>query len=775
MPLSFAQQRLWFLDQLEGPSADVQHPARRCGCTGALDRDGAATRRSRDVVGRHEALRTVFPERRRRAVPADPRRRATRPASCVVRDGRRSELAEAVAAAARHALRPGRRAAAAGTAVRGWRRTSTCWCWSCTTSPATAGRWRRWRGTCRRRTRPAPAAQAPEWEPLPVQYADYALWQRELLGDERRPGQRARTAAGVLAAGAGRAAGGAGAADRPAAAGGGQPPRRHRAAATSTPELHARLVRAGARPRASRVFMVLQAALAVLLARLGAGTDIPIGTPVAGRTDEALDDLVGFFVNTLVLRTDLSGDPTFRELLAPGPGDRPGGATRTRTCRSSGWWRSSTRPRSLARHPLFQVMLALQNNAAGRPRAARPDGRAADRSATRRGQVRPDASARRAAATPTARRRDRRQLEYATDLFDRGDGRGARRAARPAAGRGRRRPGPAGRRRRPARRRPSAPGAAASWNDTARDGAGGDRCRSCSRRRWPRTPDATAVRVRRRRADLRASWTRGPTGWRAGCVAPRRRARSAWSALCAAARRSTWSSALLGVLKAGGAVPAARPGLPGRAARVHARRRRPPVLRDRRRALADAAAGRRAGCLDDADAASRRPRRRPASAVGPEHPAYVIYTSGSTGRPKGVVVAAPRRWSTCCAAMRRAVPARRRRPGAAVRPRSASTSSVLELFVPLLAGGRRWSCRRGRRARRRPSCRRCSRAQRRHGRARRTPSLLGDAGRPAPTALPALARRWSAARRCRPTLVGALRGRGRTRCVNAYGPTETTV
>ncbi|MFF7457092.1 amino acid adenylation domain-containing protein [Kitasatospora sp. NPDC008115] len=354
LPLSFAQRRLWFLDRMQGPSATYNIPM-AVRLSGPLDADALRSALA-DVVQRHEALRTVFPD-----TAGVPRQHVLGPAAgsaaLTVTELPESAAARAVAAAARHRFDLARELPVRAEllahgperhtlvlvvhhiAADGW-------------SVALLGRDLATAYTARRDGRP------PRWAPLPVQYADYTLWQRRLLGDQDDPDSTWNHQLAYWR----RALEGlperiALPADRPHPAGASQ--RGGTVALRWDAALHTAVAELARRHDASE-FMVVHAALAALLHRLGAGDDVPVGATVAGRTDAATEELVGFFVNTLVLRADLGGRPSFRELLA-----------RVRERGLDGYAHQEVpfeflvdalRPtRSTAHHPLFQVMLAWQN------------------------------------------------------------------------------------------------------------------------------------------------------------------------------------------------------------------------------------------------------------------------------------------------------------------------------------------------------------------------------------------------------------------------------
>ncbi|WP_156781176.1 non-ribosomal peptide synthetase, partial [Mycobacterium gordonae] len=357
VPLSFAQSRLWFLEQLQGPSAVYNLPV-ALRLSGRLNAEalGAALA---DVVARQESLRTLFPAPegtpRQLVVPAEradfgwqvtdatgwPADRLRGAIAAVA--GRSFDLAaqiplraelfqltddEHVLVAVAHHI------AADGLSV----------------TPLLHDLSTAYAARC--------GGDAPRWAPLAVQYADYTLWQRAQFGDLADSGSRIAAQLGYWE----EALGGmpervALPTDRP------YPPvadYRGAVVAVDWPgELQQQVARV-AREHNATTFMVMQAALAVLLAKVGGSTDVAVGFPIAGRRDPALDDLVGFFVNTLVLRVDLSGDPSVAELLA-----------RVRA-RSLAAYENQDVPfellverlhpaRSLAHHPLIQVMLAWQN------------------------------------------------------------------------------------------------------------------------------------------------------------------------------------------------------------------------------------------------------------------------------------------------------------------------------------------------------------------------------------------------------------------------------
>lgn len=354
IPLSFAQRRLWFLHCLEGPSPTYNIPV-AVRLSGELDQ-GLLKAALYDLVCRHESLRTIFPESQgtsyQHILDADracPELHVTEIAEKELSD----RLAEAVRYSFDLAAEPAFRAElfvigpdeyvllllVHHIVGDGWSLT-----------PLTRDLGTAYAARCHGRS--------PEWAPLAVQYADYALWQQELLGNEDDPNS---LIAGQLAFWKETLKNLPDQLELPTDYS--RPAEPSHDGDTIhfriEPEFHKRLQELA---RANRVslFMVLQSGLAALLTRLGAGTDIPIGSPIAGRNDDALGDLVGLFINTLVLRTDTSGDPSFRELL-----------DRVREVNLAAYDNQDlpferlvevlNPARSRATHPLFQIMLAFQN------------------------------------------------------------------------------------------------------------------------------------------------------------------------------------------------------------------------------------------------------------------------------------------------------------------------------------------------------------------------------------------------------------------------------
>ncbi|MGC0422030.1 amino acid adenylation domain-containing protein [Embleya sp. AB8] len=349
LPLSSAQRRLWFMYRLEGPSPTYNIPLVLT-LTGPIDRTALELALT-DLVERHETLRTVYP-----VLDDEPYQHI------LTIDQARPELHSAPADATltdvvRHrfdlAVEPPLR----GTLFTAGEDNHTLVLLlhhiagdGASTTPLARDLATAYSARC--------AGRDPRFTPLPIRYTDHVAWQERLLGEPEQPTPRAarqldfwkHTLAGLpdeLALPT----------DRPR-------PRVASTAGDTVPfhldaTAHARLAEL-ARASGTSVFTAVQAGLAALLARHGCGTDIPLGTPVAGRDDDATADLVGFFVNTLVLRADTSGSPSFRTLL-----------DRVRTATLAAYDHAdvpfdrvveeANPPRSLARHPLFQVLIAWQS------------------------------------------------------------------------------------------------------------------------------------------------------------------------------------------------------------------------------------------------------------------------------------------------------------------------------------------------------------------------------------------------------------------------------
>ncbi|WP_425295200.1 amino acid adenylation domain-containing protein, partial [Nocardia asiatica] len=354
IPLSFAQQRMWFLNQFD-TSASVYNIPAAIRLSGDLDVT-ALRQAVEDLIARHEILRTIYPQ-----TPDGPVQRVLAPHEVTV-DLTPAQIGdEHVAGEVQRIVTAGFDVTAeAPVRTKLFQLAGTEYVLVFVAHHISADGWSM--GPLTRDLMLAYVARGggrePSWAPLPIQYADYALWQRDVLGADDDPDSLAgaqlaywTTELADLPDELNLPA------DRP------RPPAQSFAGGKTDfvvdADVHAAL--AGlARQHNATLFMVVHTAFAVFLARMSGTDDIAIGTPIAGRGEAELDDLIGMFVNTLVLRSRVAPGLAFTELLA---------ANRETDLRA---FANADIPferlvekldpqRSAGRHPLFQVALSFEN------------------------------------------------------------------------------------------------------------------------------------------------------------------------------------------------------------------------------------------------------------------------------------------------------------------------------------------------------------------------------------------------------------------------------
>ncbi|HVR95240.1 MAG TPA: amino acid adenylation domain-containing protein [Thermoanaerobaculia bacterium] len=666
LPLSFAQQRLWFIDQLK-PGSPLYNISAALRIEGPLDR-AVLARCLGEIVRRHEALRTVF------AAPQGVPVQVIRPAEpfllpvvdlSAVPEGAREDLVRSLAAA--EAGWPFD--LASGPLLRGLLlRLDTTeelrdHVVTLTMHHIASDGWSM--GILVREVAALYAAFAagkpsplPE---LPVQYADFAVWQHSWLHGELLEGEISfwrQQLAGLpsrLEFPTDR--------PRPAAQsfrGGARPIR--------LPAGLAAPAQALGRREGATLFMVLLAGFQALLARYSGQDDLAVGAPVAGRNRVEVEGLIGFFVNTLVLRGDLTGEPSFRELLGR-VRDTALAAHTHQDVPFEKLIQELTPERSLAQTPLFQVMLVLQNapmeSLEIRDLRLRPFGAAG--------------STAKFDLTLTLEERNGAlggSIGYATDLFDAAtvdrlivyfERLLAAAVATPDL---------------PASALPLL--SAAELHEAAQGFPSIPEEGRCVHELFAeqvaRAPEALAV------VDEEGAWTYAELGHRVRQLALRLRAAGVGSdqpVILCAGRGAPLVAGLLGILEAGGAYLAVESELPQARLELLARDSGAAVAVTERRLAGALPDGLRRVLLDAEeldDTAGTLP-----AAVAPGHLAYVLYTSGSTGRPKGVMVEHRQLTAYVRGVLERLAPP----PGASFATVSSFSADLgnTSIFAALLGGG----------------------------------------------------------------------------------------